>query len=236
VSKYPEQSGAPLRAREVAVTQSYLPSRWLITAPNFADDPDVFPLLPGFSFITSKRPQWNTAVSQASSGRERRRMTWSYPLWTFKVGYEVLRDGPGQLELQKLLAFFNAHAGKYTQFFFCDPSDNSATNQPFATGDGVTRVFTLTRTLGGGNLTFNGPVRGVFNTPAVKINGTPTSAFSIGPLGRITFTSPPPAGAVLSWSGNFFFLCRFDQDDLDVQQMMQGLWSQSGVSFVTVKS
>jgi uncharacterized protein (TIGR02217 family) len=134
------------------------------------------------------------------------------------------------------LAFFNAHAGKYTEFLFCDPSDNSAANQPLGTGDGVTRVFTLMRTLGGGNLTFTEPVRGVFNTPAVKINGMPTSAFSIGPLGRITFTSPPPAGAVLSWSGIFFFLCRFDQDDLDVQQMMQGLWSQSGVSFVTVKS
>ena len=71
---------------------------------------------------------------------------------------------------------------------------------------------------------------------SVKINGTPTSAFAIGPLGRITFASPPPAGSALSWSGNFFFLCRFDQDELDVQQMMQGLWSQSGISFVTVKS
>jgi uncharacterized protein (TIGR02217 family) len=215
--------------------QSYLPSRWLITAPNFADDPDIFPLLPGFSFIASKRPQWNTAVSQASSGRERRRMGWSYPLWNFKVGYEVLRDGPNYQELERLQAFFNAHAGKYAEFFFCDPSDNQVTDQRFATGDG-TATFQLTRTIGAGNLTFVEPVRGVFNTPIVKVNGAIRSDYSIGPLGQITFAAAPAAGAALTWSGNFLFLCRFDQDDLDVQQMMQGLWSQSGLAFVTVKS
>ncbi len=121
------------------MTQSYLPSRWLITAPNLADDPDIFPLLPGFGFVTSKKPQWSTIVSQASSGRERRRMAWSYPLWTFNIGYEVLRDGPGERELQKLYAFFNAHAGKYQEFFFFDPSDNAVADQPFGIGDGVVR-------------------------------------------------------------------------------------------------
>lgn len=218
------------------MTQSYLPSRWLITAPDFADDADIFPLLPGFSFIASKQPQWNTAVSQASSGRERRRMAWSYPLWNFKVGYEVLRDGPNDRELQRLHAFFNTHAGKYAEFFFCDPSDNQVTDQRFGTGDGTTKIFQLTRTIGTGNLTFVEPVRGLFNTPTVKANGSTTAGYTIGPLGQITFTSAPGLGTALTWSGNFLFLCRFDQDDLDAQQMMQGLWSQSGLAFVTVKS
>ncbi|WP_404711736.1 DUF2460 domain-containing protein [Sphingomonas sp. MMS24-J13] len=218
------------------MTQSYLPSRWLITAPNFADDVDVFPLLPGFGFVASKQPQWNTAVSQASSGRERRRMAWSYPLWNFKVAYEVLRDGPNYRELERLQAFFNAHAGKYAEFFFCDPSDNHVADQRFGTGDGVTTGFQLNRTIGAGNLTFAEPVRGLFNTPIMKVDGAVTSGFTIGPLGRITFASPPNPGTALTWSGNFLFLCRFDQDDLDTQQLMQGLWSQSGLAFVTVKS
>lgn len=217
------------------MTQSYLPSRWLITAPNFADDADIFPLLPGFGFVTSKKPQWNSTISQATSGRERRRMAWSYPLWNFKVGYEVLRDGPGWRELERLQAFFNAHAGKYAEFFFCDPSDNQVSDQRFGTGDG-TVTFQLSRTIGTGNLTFVEPIRGVFNTPTVKVDGAVRSDFAIGPLGRISFATAPAIGAALTWSGNFLFLCRFDQDDLDAQQMMQGLWSQSGLSFVTVKS
>jgi uncharacterized protein (TIGR02217 family) len=219
----------------VALTASSLPSRWFITSPQFANDPDIFPLLPGFSFITSKRPLWSTGIASAASGRERRRKTWSFPIWNFKVQYEVLRDDPTNAELQKLLAFFNNHAGMYQQFLFYDPSDNTVTSQQFGTGDGTTKTFQLTRTLGAGNLTFVEPVYAAVNTPTVSVNGITTTAFTIGTLGQITFTTAPPAGQALVWSGNFMFVCRFDQDDLDTQQMMQGLWSQSGIAFRTVK-
>jgi uncharacterized protein (TIGR02217 family) len=218
------------------LTQSSLPSRWQITSPVFANDPDIFPLMPGFSFITSKKPQWSTGVQQMTSGRERRRMQWSYPLWNFKVQYEVLRDAPSYAELQKLFAFFNAHAGMYQEFFFYDPSDNAVTNQQFGLGDGSTTTFQLSRTVGLGNLLFTEPVRGIVNTPTVAIAGTATTAFTIGPLGQITFTSAPSSGAALTWSGNFMFLVRFNQDDMDTQQMMNGLWSQDGLALVTVKS
>jgi len=32
------------------------------------------------------------------------------------------------------------------------------------------------------------------------------------------------------------FLVRFDDDGLDAQQMMQGLWSQAGINLIGVKS
>lgn len=212
-----------------------LPSRWLITTPDYANDPDIFPLLPGFSFIASKRPQWSTAIAAATSDRERRRKLWSYPRWNFKVAYEVLRDSPSTADLQKLFAFFNAHAGMYGEFFFFDPSDNAVSAQRFGTGDGSTHTFQLIRTVGSGNLTFAEPVFGVCGTPTVTVNGASTGSFTIGAAGIITFASAPAAGAPLAWTGQFMFLCRFDQDDLDTQQMMQGLWSQSGLAFRTVK-
>lgn len=380
------------------MTQSYLPSRWLITSPQFANDPDIFPLLPGFSFITSKRPIWSTGIQQATSGRERRRMQWSYPLWQFKVGYEVLRDAPTYAEQQKLLAFFNSHAGRYQEFFFYDPSDNAVVGQQFGTGDGTTTTFQLNRTISGGALSFTEPVRGLAATPTVRVNGamvgaplgknllqyseqfqhtpwntsscsvspnttaapdgtttadaltrsgtsacyvfqqvstsgsvgntycfsvwlkagtysgpvrvrlqdslggwifdsvvTPSSTwtrysisgtmgagadptinvviwmdnagtagettlmwgaqlesgptatayvpttsaagdYTVNPLGQITFTSAPASSAVLTWSGNFMFLVRFDQDEIDTQQMMNGLWSAQGISLIGVKS
>src|SRR5207302_652817 len=113
--------------------QPYLPSRWLITSPNLSDDPDVFPLLPGQLFLTKKSPRWSTAIQEASSGRERRRKVWSYPLWSFSVQYEVLRDGPTTQELQRLLAFFNSKAGSYQEFFYFDPSDNRVSGQTIGT-------------------------------------------------------------------------------------------------------
>jgi len=161
------------------LTQSSLPSRWIITSPNFANDPDIFPLLPGFSFITSKEPTWQTGVQQASSGRERRRMQWSYPVWSFNVGYEVLRDAPSLAEQQKLLAFFNSKAGRYQEFFFFDPSDNSVF-QTFGTGDGTTTTFQLTRTVGGGAYYFVEPIRCVMGTPTVRVNGVMVGA----PIGK----------------------------------------------------
>jgi uncharacterized protein (TIGR02217 family) len=216
------------------MTQPYLPSRWLVTTAFGTADPDVFPLLPGQVFITRKSPTWSTDIKQANSGRERRRMNWSYPLWNFQVQYEVLRDAPGTPELQGLIAFFNAHAGRYQEFFYFDPSDHAVTDQVIGIGDGVKTTFQLTRTITDGTFTFTEPVFSVQGSPVFKVAGVPTAA-TVGAYGQITFASAPSAAASISWTGNFMFLCRFDQDNLDLQQMMQGLWSQSGLAFVSSK-
>ena len=165
------------------MSQLSLPSRWLITSPQFANDPDIFPLLPGFSFITSKKPTWSTGIAEASSGRQRARQIWSYPKWQFKVGYEVLRDSPTYQEQQKLLAFFNAHAGRYQQFFFYDPSDNTATNTQFGVGNGSLTTFQLYRTVADPaftTLNWSEPVRGIVGTPTVRVNGVMVGA----PIGK----------------------------------------------------
>lgn len=218
------------------MTAIYLPSRWLITTADGVDDPDVFPLIVGQNFLVSKRPTWSTGITTAISGRERRRKLWSYPRWQFKVSYEVIRDLPSTPDLQRLLAFFNMHGGRYQEFFFLDPTDNAVENEAFGTGDGITKAFQLTRTVSFGGISFTEPVGGVTGTPTVTINGATTSAFTIGANGSITFTSAPAATASLAWSGRFLFACRFDQDDMDLAQMMTALWSLDGLAFLTVKA
>lgn len=213
----------------------YLPTRWLITAADLSDDPDVFPFLPGQSFLQLKTPLWSTHIDTAVSGLERRRALWSYPIWKFKVGYEVLRDGPSFMEMQRLVNFFNAHAGQFQEFFYYDRNDHSVSGQPFGTGDGVTAAFQLQRTMAIGSVSFSEPVRGLQGTPTIYVNGVAASAYTIGALGMLTFSTPPSAAAVLTWTGNFFFLCRFGKDELDVGQLMSGLWSGSGIEFQTVK-
>lgn len=196
---------------------------------------DLFPTLTGQGFFTEKAPIWSTAIAEAASGRERRRKLWSYPRWRFKIGYEVLRDISGGRDLTDLTTFFNAHAGRYAEWGFLDPTDNAVTAQAFGIGDGTTRGFQLLRTVTGASLSFVEPVRGVYGTPSIYVNGTPTGAWTVDDNGVLTFTSPPAASAVLSWTGQFLFHCRFDQDDLSPTQMMARLWSLSGLTFMTVK-
>lgn len=190
------------------MTQSSLPSRWLITSPQFANDPDIFPLLPGFSFITSKEPTWSTGIQQATSGRERRRMLWSYPLWNFNVGYEVLRDAPSYAEQQKLLAFFNSHAGRYQGFFFYDPSDNAATNSQFSTGDGGTTVYPLYRIVGNpaiSSIYWLEPIRALYGGPQPFIAGMPCNLVRNGGFELQTGGQPYGWGAysapTIVWTG-----------------------------------
>ncbi len=206
-----------------------------VTVPDTINNPAIFPILPGQTFPVTKSPVWSTQVATAGSGRERRRKQWSYPKWRFKITHDVLRDGASFGELQRLWAFFNAKAGQYGEFSYFDAADCTVADQQFGTGDGITTSFQLMRTISAGSMTFSEPVRSIAGLPVIKINGTATSAFTLGANGQIIFASPPGAGATLSWSGQFMFLVRFEQDELEAEQMMQSLWSQGGLTLVTVK-
>lgn len=206
-----------------------------VTVPDTLNNPAIFPILPGQAFPVTKTPVWSTQIAAAGSGRERRRKQWSYPKWRFKITHEVLRDTASFPELQRLWAFFNAKAGQFGEFSYFDAADSNVANQVFGTGDGIATTFQLMRTISAGAMTFSEPVRSVAGLPAIKINGVATNAFALGANGLITFASPPAAGAALSWSGQFMFLVRFEQDELEAEQMMQSLWSQDGLTLVTVK-
>jgi uncharacterized protein (TIGR02217 family) len=206
-----------------------------LTVPDTFNNTGIFPILPGQTFPVTKAPIWSTGIATASSGRERRRKLWSYPKWRFKITHDVLRDTSSFPELQRLWAFFNAKAGQYTEFSYFDAADNAVTNQSFGTGDGVTTTFQLYRSITAGAQTFTEPVRSIAGLPTVMVNGTPTTAFTLGSNGQITFTTAPGAGTALTWTGQFMFLVRFEQDQLEAEQMMNTLWSQGGLTLVTVK-
>ena len=218
------------------MTAPILPSRWVITPADNTDDPNVLPRLPAQSFKLLKTPLWSSNISTSVSGVERRRALWSYPIWRFQVMHEYLRDDAGSLELQRLVTFFNSKFGSVTAFFYLDRDDFSATGATFGTGDGTTRAFQITRTTTIGGISFSEPVRGFNGTPTIYINGTATTAYTIGALGIITFTTAPIAGAALSWDGSFFYLCRFDKDELNLNQIFKGTWGNSSLEFRSVKA
>jgi hypothetical protein len=67
-------------------------------------------------------------------------------------------------------------------------------------------------------------------------NGAPASGVTLQPGGVARFATPPTAGHVLTWSGCFFYLCRFAQDALALDQITAPLWSGKSLKFTSFRS
>ena len=215
------------------MTYPYIPTRWLITTPDLADDPDVCPFFAGQEYPAQKSPTFPpTIVRRSVSGREIRASLGDVPWWHFKLSYAVLRDRVTQPELDRLLGFFCNHNGQLGSFYYYDPFDNKVSNAIFGLGDGSTTTFQMSRDVAAGTVNnFSEPVYVLNGTPTVYVNGVATTGFTIGNFGSITFTAAPAGGAQLSWSGSFMFLCRFGTDQIDPAQMVSDLWSLDGLTF-----
>lgn len=214
---------------------TYLPTRWVVPLPiDLQNDPDVFPKLSGQEFVSQKSPTFPpTIVRRTVTGREIRASFGDLPFWQFKVAYQSIRNPPTASQLQRLFSFFATRIGQYGTFFYYDPEDNAVSDCTIAVGNGVATQFQLLRCIdqGGGN-PFYEPIYVVLGAaPVVTIGGTPTTAFTIGPFGVITFTNPPANAARIAWTGQFLFLCRFAADQIDAAQMVKTLWSMNGLAF-----
>ncbi len=191
---------------------------------------NIFPDLPGLSWSRKKTPLWSTKVQTTASGKELRASYYSYPKWQFSLSYEVLRES-GRAELQALIGLFNSCQGSYDTFLYTDPDDCQVTKQGIGLGDGSTKVFGLVRTYSG----FTEPIGAVNGMPIIYVNNTQvTSGYSVSD-NVLTFSSAPPSNTVISWSGSFYFKCRFLQDSIEFNQFLSKLWEAKKVEFVSVK-
>lgn len=191
----------------------------------------IYPILAGLSFGSTKSPEFNTIIKQSLSGYETRTSLRAYPRWLFQLSYEFLRTDATIDELKTLVGFYMQCKGGLTTFLYKDPYDYTVTNQTFGVGNGTLKVFQLIRDFGG----FIDLIQAV-NTSllVIKINGVTTTAYTIA-NGIITFTTAPANGAVLTWSGDFYFPCRFEDDKLDTINFMKNLWEAKKVNLMSVK-
>lgn len=212
------------------------PTKAVVTATDLSTDPDVFPILPGRDFLVGKTPMFSTGRRRAASGREIRNAYWSSPLWKFSVRHNVIRDRAALPELAKLAGFFNSRQGGFGHFFFQDPNDYVATAEPFGTGNGTQMQFQLQRTVNkGGVYATAEPVYGLWENPTILVGGSPAGSYTLSPWGVVTFASAPASGAALTWSGKFLYVCAFEEDEMTLEQMYRDLWSQSGLTFRSLK-
>jgi uncharacterized protein (TIGR02217 family) len=192
----------------------------------------VFPTLQGLKWGITKTPMWSTKTQKSANGRELRAAYFSYPLWKFSLSYEVLRAN-AMAELQTLVGFFNARQGSFDSFLYQDPDDKWVTAQAFGVGDGVTTKFQLVRDYGG----FVEPVVATSGTPSIYVAGTLKTLTTHYTLvdGLVTFTTPPASGAILTWTGGFYYRVRFLQDSAEFEQFMYQLWTSKKIEFQSIK-
>ncbi len=192
----------------------------------------IFPAsLPGQKWSVGKKPQFSTLIQRAASGKESRASMWAYPLWTFSLSYEVLPAGSVGTDFNTLLGFFLNRRGAFDSFLFQDPDDHLVENQTFGLGDGVTQSYQLVRSFGG----FVEPVAAVKEVTEVRADGVLLSAltdYTVDSAGMVTLSAPLAGGKILSWSGSFYYRCRFLQDEAEFEQFLKDLWELRKLQFV----
>ena len=201
--------------------------------------PPSFPHLAGQGWSIHKKPMFSTLVASHVSGREVRDPLYQNPIWRFEVTFDGLASdsasypGAGAQSLQSLMGLYLQCQGQYGTFLYSDPTDNVASNQIFATGDGATTTFTFARTLGG----FLEPVGWVTNVSQVTLDGVVQSTgWSLLTPNSLVFSAPPVIGALVGASFTYAFLCRFDDDAADFEQFMQNLWRVETLKFRSVRT
>lgn len=74
-----------------------------------------------------------------------------------------------------------------------------------------------------------------FYLPTTTTVATQTD-YSLGPTGIVALNFTPAANWSLSWSGSFYYRCRFEEDEISWQKFMAvGLWTVKKLAFTSVK-
>ncbi|MGD0565429.1 MAG: DUF2460 domain-containing protein [Roseiarcus sp.] len=201
--------------------------------------PPSFPTLPGQGWSVHKTPSFATIVAGHVSGREVRDALYQNPIWRFELSFDGLASdsasypGLGAQSLQSLMGLFLQCQGQFGTFLYTDPTDNSATSQSFATGDGSTTTFTFARALGG----FLEPVGWVTSVSQVTVAGVAQSTgWSLSTPNSLVFATAPASGALIGASFAYAFQCRFNDDAADFEQFMQNLWILQSLKFRSVRT
>jgi hypothetical protein len=191
----------------------------------------VYPSLPGAMFPSRTVMAPPVSIKTTPSQREFRARDSAIPRYRYSVAYEFLRVAPALAEYQALLGFFNRVGGTFDDWLFADPDDNTVTNTLFGQGDGVSQVFQLGRMFGG----FFEPVFGPGAGVTIKVDGVVEAGAVVDNFGQVTLPVPPDVGAVLQWSGPFYWRCRFASETLEFLRSYQTFLEAKRVEFITVK-
>lgn len=185
--------------------------------------------VPGFPCISS--PRWSTDLQQVDSGAERANQRWEHPLHSFLLP-DAIRE---HATFEGIHDHWMAMRGPLQTFPFRDPLDFasvaltqpnlvptlSRTDQQIGIGDGVVRVFQLTKTYTRGVQTYTRDIaHPVVDTVLVGLDGldpdtiSPQFSWTVDRLtGIVTFVDPPNPGVIITAGFLYDVEVRFESDD-----------------------
>ena len=194
----------------------------------------------------TREPVFSTRRQESISGKETVIADQSTPRYLFTLTADRLRqgtvNGAAYTELAQLQGFFEVGKGGADSFLYQDADDNAVTAQQIGVGDGVTTSFQLIRTFGGAVLPILAPnvVTSVTVAGAAKSNGTDygigTWENGVTPNGTVNFfTGAPGAGAAIVASFSYYFPCRFVDDTMTFDKVMDKRWEVKKIQFKSIK-
>lgn len=183
--------------------------------------------------------QFSTNVVTTMSGYEQRNSSWRDARLSYDVGPGVRSPN----ELEQLLAFFRARRGPAIGFRFSDPFDNSShdmidpptmADQILGEGDGTRTAFLLIKTYGvdGQVRRITRPVEG---SVVVALDGVVASGWALAAGGVVSFTTAPPAGAVVTAGFRFDVPVRFANDSINVARATFGAGDMPDIQLLEIK-
>lgn len=200
--------------------------------------PNLFPnTLTGITFDSTRTMEWSTSYQETDIGKVSTLARMQYPIVHWDLSYEILNQALAVDELKAIAGLYTAKQGQAGTFLYLDPIFNTVTGEPFGTGNGSASQFQLIAAYGNtGGPSVAEIVQHLQTPPTLFDNGTPvlTSAYSIGPTGIVSFNSAPASGHALTWSGSFYYLAQFEEDDLSPQQYMNQFWSLNSLKIKQV--
>lgn len=193
----------------------------------------VLPNFIGFAMERKRNPAFDTRIQKTARGLKEIRAHFDpYPLWHFTVPIAFLANDLEANELDELLGFYLAHNGRTDTWLYDCPRYNYVDNVSIGVGDGETTAFQLRIIHPHG---FIEPV----NSPNLSwidiyVDGElalPTER-AVSATGLITTATPPAAGAVITWTGNYYHRCRFDADMPQFNESSVGEFDDADFSFI----
>lgn len=194
----------------------------------------ILPSYKGLVFPIKRTTSYKTLSDTSVANQVANLALQQYPVHSYDLQYELLRDDVTPSEYRAIQGLFNACGGRFDSFLYSDPVFNTVIAEPIGVGDGTTTAFQVIAAFqntggpGGPDIiqNFNG-------APSIFDNGSGAS-YALGPTGIVTFLSAPAVGHVLTWSGSFYQRCHFTVDTLDAQQFMKGWWQLDSLPFKSI--
>lgn len=185
-------------------------------------------------------PSYKTLRETPANNRGEVRISLTrYPIWMFEMEVPYIYGDPDIVNdgFQQLIGLYGQCQGGAGPFLFDWLGNNTVSNQVIGNGDGITTTFPMIHTIGG----MVELIQNFKSTPTIFVNGVAqgSGAFSIDQYGTLSLASAPGPGVPVSWSGSWYTLCSFLEDELQTLTLIRGngassLWTLKSLKFKSV--